>query len=273
NTERYAQAEKTFRQITQTEQHNAQGFRFLADALSAQHKYADAVKSYSFSIDRLPDPEVAVQLAKAYNRLGQVEQAEKSLLSAIKKFPDYFDATFELSSFYASQQKWDAAFAVLKLNSPEFHNQRGLLYIQKKEPRNALVEFSKAIDLQPKAAYYNNLGIAYQRLGQLDKAEAAYNHALKLNPDYEECEANLAFLQVEQKRWDEALAHLKKITSRNAKLWQARLALGFALEHLQKKEEALKVYRKLLAEVPPDWSQRQPLENRIRVLTGGGSYN
>ena len=47
----------------------------------------------------------------------------------------------------------------------------------------AAFRFEKAVALDPTyAAAYNNLAIAYERDGQLDKAKAAYDKALELAP-------------------------------------------------------------------------------------------
>jgi tetratricopeptide (TPR) repeat protein len=264
--EKFDQAEERFQEILRTEQHNGLAFRFLGDALSAQHKYEEAARAYSMSVQRLPDPEVGIRLAKAENRLGHFQQAEQVLLDTIKQFPHHFEAIFELSSFYADQQKWDSAFRLLDRDLPQFHNQRGILYTQKGEPQKAVPELLSAIRTQPKAFYWNNLAIARQRLGEFEEAEAAFRQAMRLNPDYEECEANLAFLLVQQKRWKEAETHLRRITGRNQKLWRARLALGFVWENQGKNTDALNLYRKLLAEVPTGWPQRQQLESRIQQL-------
>jgi len=269
-TEQYEQAEKRFREISQTEQQNGLAFRYLADALAAQQKYGESVRAYTASLNLLDDPEVAVQLAKAYNRLKQPEQAEKILLDTVKRYPDYSPATFELASYYAAQKNWDAAFGLLKRDSPEFCNQRGFLLLQKKDFIPAIAEFQKALRFQQRAAYWNNLGIAYQQSGQLKQAEDAYLKGLQLNPDYEECEANLAFLLVQQKRWNEASIHLERITAGNQKLWRARFALGFVRESQQKFQDAIEIYRKLLADAPSNWPERSQVEERIRQLQTRG---
>ncbi len=247
--EKYPQAEKSFLEITNTEKHNGLAYRFLGDAFGAQRKYSDAAKAYSTSLNRLPDPEVAVQLAKAYNRIQKPADAEKILKDAINRFPFYHEATFELASFYVAQKRWDEALGLLNQDLPEFHNQLGILYTQKGEPQKSVQELLIAIKNQPKASYWNNLAIAYQNLGQAKEAEAAYLRALSLNPNYEESEANLAFLLVQLKRWDEAQTRLSRLTSKNKKMLRARFALGFVLENLNRKEEALATYKELLTDV------------------------
>ena len=50
--------------------------------------------------------------------------------------------------------------------------------------REAIYRWERAIQLDPTyAAAYNNLAIAYEHEGQLDKARGAYEKALSLEPD------------------------------------------------------------------------------------------
>ena len=265
--ERYNQAEQRFREIAATEKHNGLAFRFLGDALSAQQKYADAAKAYSTSFERLPDPEVAVQLAKANNRLNQPAQAEKILQESIKRFPAYAEAFFELASFYSGQKKWNQALSVLDQDKPEFHNQRGLIYLNQGDPEKSVEEFLIAIKNEEKATYWNNLGIASQRLNRSEQAEDAYRRALQLNPAYAECEANLAFFLISQKRWDDATPHLEQVTTRNPKLWRARMAFGYVREMQGKTAVAMEIYKKLLAEAPANWPERPQAEARLHKLS------
>ncbi len=264
--EKYNQAEVRFREITGTEKHNGLAFRFLGDALSAQQKYAEAAKAYSTSIERLPDPEVGVQLAKAYNRLRDTQRAEKVLQETIQRFPHYVEAVFELASFYSSQKQRDRALAILNQDQPEFHNQRGLVHLKLGDAAKAVDEFLIAIRSSEKATYWNNLGIAYQNMNRIKLAEEAYLRALKLNPSYAECEANLSFLLISLKRWTDAAQHLEHVTSSNPNLWRARMALGYVREMQGRGGEAVTIYRKLLAEAPADWPERSQVDARLEKL-------
>jgi Flp pilus assembly protein TadD len=50
--------------------------------------------------------------------------------------------------------------------------------------REAIYRWEKAVELDPKyAAAFNDLGIAYEHEGQLDKARKAYERALALDPN------------------------------------------------------------------------------------------
>jgi tetratricopeptide (TPR) repeat protein len=262
----YDQAENRFREIVASEKQNGLAFRFLGDALSAQQKYAEAASAYSTSVERLPDPEVAVQLAKALNRSRQTSQAERILLETTKRFPAYSEAFFELASLYSGQKKWEQALSVLNQDLPEFHNQRGLIYLAQGDSTRAKAEFQAANNQRQDARYWTNLGIVYQRSNQVQQAEEAYLRALQLDPDYLEGRANLGFFLISLKRWNEASEHLEKIVARNPQLWRARMALGYVREMQGRLAEAQQIYAKLLADAPPNWPERPQAESRLQKL-------
>lgn len=266
--QKYTQAEKDFRILTQAESQNSLAFRFLADALAAQKKYEEAREAYSASLKLRSDPEVSIQLAKAYSRSGQILLAEEALRKTMEEFPDYTDATFELVSLYASQNRYPEAFQLLQREEPAYRNQRGILYLRKNEPASALVEFETALLKDKNPVYWNNAGIVYAKLKRFDDSERAYRNALNMNPEYAECEVNLALLLMEQQKYGEAIERLERLTSRNPDFFQARLMLGLALENTGQGTSALRTYRDLLTSVPEDWPQKPQLLKRIEQLAG-----
>jgi len=60
----------------------------------------------------------------------------------------------------------------------------GISVAQKGLWREAIYRWQRATELDPTyAAAFNNLGIAYEHEGELDKARVAYEKALKLEPN------------------------------------------------------------------------------------------
>jgi Flp pilus assembly protein TadD len=57
--------------------------------------------------------------------------------------------------------------------------------------REAIYRWEKAVELDPTyAAAFNNLAIAYEHEGQLDKARKAYEKALELDPNNSQIRQN-----------------------------------------------------------------------------------
>ena len=93
-----------------------------------------------------------------------------------------------------------AALAVLQWASPCFADARrdaksqvefGINVAQRGLWREAIYRWEKAVELDPSyAAAFNDLAIAYEHEGQLDKARKAYDRALELDPNNSQIRQN-----------------------------------------------------------------------------------
>jgi tetratricopeptide (TPR) repeat protein len=74
---------------------------------------------------------------------------------------------------------------------------RGNDYYRKGEYDRAIADYTKAIKLDPKHAFfYNNRGIAYGKKGDRKQAIADYRKALEIDPSYQRAKNNLKRLGV-----------------------------------------------------------------------------
>jgi len=79
----------------------------------------------------------------------------------------------------------------------------------------------------------NNRGVIYAQLGDLEKAEAAFNEALKIDPNYEPAKLNLGFIYEKRRSKLESIEYWLKIL--NINLEEAK-PKGFVIEEQQKTE-------------------------------------
>src|SRR5690606_14690684 len=69
-------------------------------------------------------------------------------------------------------------------SSADAYHSRGLDYFKKGMYEEAIAEFTKAIEINPKYALaYINRGAAYSRKGQHDQAIVDYTRAIEINPE------------------------------------------------------------------------------------------
>jgi len=107
---------------------------------------------------------------------------------------------------------------IIKNHKKEFlpYNYRGIIFLSLNRYPEALIDFSKAISLNPKFAQgYNNIALAYRSLNRKDHALSAYKKSLSLNPESIEARINIGILYTELYLYPEAIESfnyvLKKI--------------------------------------------------------------
>lgn len=175
----------------------------------------------------------------------------------------------------------------------------GVLDIQRGSPAEALEKISAAIAVNPAAApFHGNLGTAYQALGRLDEAVAAYREAVRLDPsyadahnnigalyekraqyraavdsyraalaarpDFVEASSNLGQLLRRAGEYKEAVQLLSRAIELGAKDGATHRALGMALARLDRNDEAIAALRRAIAIDPSDHEAHNQLGNRLR---------
>ena len=88
---------------------------------------------------------------------------------------------------------WDHAMEVAGPSSI-IHNNRGLAYFDLGNYTQAIADFNRAIEIDPRfGEAYNNRGTAYGSLGNYTQAIADFNRAIEINPRYGKAYYNRGF--------------------------------------------------------------------------------
>ncbi len=96
------------------------------------------------------------------------------------------------------------------------YRELGLEYQRIGNLAQALSFYQKAITIYPNfAAACNDIGVVYETLGSLDRAEESYLKSIKINPAYASAYANLALFYENKRNLDKAAFY-----------WEKRAALG-----------------------------------------------
>jgi len=107
--------------------------------------------------------------------------------------------------------------SLLLINQSEsafIKNEQGLVYEKNGDSDKAIVEYKKAIELDPLYdKTYNNIGISYASKKQYDLAEQSFKKAIELNPEYVKAYNNLGFLFIKQDKYLEAVFYLEKAST------------------------------------------------------------
>lgn len=136
----------------------------LGTYFQSHGRMPDAITQYEAAIALTSDPGLLAQtyanLGAAQRALGEDEPAHRSFDEALRLNPNQFNAWLGM----------------------------GLLAQKQGSLNEAVVDFSRSVELQPTGEGYLNLGRSLQQAGREPEALEAYRQALKLSPDLAEAQ-------------------------------------------------------------------------------------
>jgi tetratricopeptide (TPR) repeat protein len=132
-------------------------------------------------------------------------------------------------------------------SSPQNHNNLGDMYGRQGDMERAVVEFQKAIELNPQYGdAYHNLGNTYQQMEKYDLALESFQKAISFNPNLWQSYANIGVIYYQQKQYPKAESSLLqaiKIFPTNDGLYAG---LGVIYLDQNQEEKAMEVFKRAL---------------------------
>ncbi|XP_070611382.1 tetratricopeptide repeat protein 6 isoform X2 [Erythrolamprus reginae] len=170
--------------------------------------------------------------------------------------PKHFQAYLSRAAYYGSKGRYSKAIMNctealrIERHSVRAYLYRGVLKFYNRTYKNAVEDLTKAIELDKSCtlAYYNR-AIAYQQLKDYEHSLIDYKTVLSLEPSKDivlKVLKNRALLYIEMKNYEYALkdfADVAVTTPKNAALLNA---IGLCYHRLQKYEEAVESFSKIL---------------------------
>jgi Flp pilus assembly protein TadD len=226
----YRTAETALHQAVQNDPQNYRAWYDLGLVYSATQRAPDAIAAYRKSIDAYPKLfEANFNLAVLLARSGNPE-AEK-----------YMRAATQLTPTEHPDQSLARAWHALGL------------WLQPKDPKQALEAFRRAADLQPEdASNHLSLAVTAERLGDTATAEQEYKAAVDRDPNSAEALAGLANLYLTSKRLPQAETALRQYLRVDPKNANARLQLGSMYIANKQFAKAEQLFRGALSKQPRD---------------------
>ncbi len=142
----------------------------------------------------------------------------------------------------------------------------GVVLSQGGLPSRAIDAYRKVLAQDPgNAAAHFNIGVAYDRLGEIDAANAAYAKAVEARPDYYQALFNMGLNDVGQRREGESedqmrlrfqrgAALFKRVVEINPRHKDARHMLAETLDMIERRTEALDECAEIIRMFPADAS-------------------
>ncbi len=159
------------------------------------------------------------------------------------------------------------AAAEINPRDPMSHSNLGAYLQEHGKVPEAMEQYDRTISLTTDAgllaATYANLGAAYRKLGEDEKARDSYEHALRLNPNQANAYLGLGQLLEKQNQLDDAIRNYSKSVELRP-TGTGFLLLGHALESANRRPEALAAYQAAL-KLSPDMPEAQ---HAVDTLSG-----
>lgn len=161
-------------------------------------------------------------------------------------------------------------------NSYRSHELLGEAYENQKNYSKALIEYDKALRINPKApGLHYDLGQTYWEMKQFDKAVPNLERELALNPYHASANYVLGniYLHIEPEHPERAAAYLQKAVEANSNFPEARKEWGRALSLMNENQKAIEQLDLAAKENPSDASvhyflaavyRRMGLEDKVR---------
>lgn len=163
-------------------------YNWLGLTETALHEYTQALIHFDSAIHLAPnDPDLYVNKGIAFEKNGAFNKAKSAYTKALEINPAHGLAYFNLQKLSStlnqtpSTNLLDSAIAH-NSNLPYAYAERGYLLLKNGEYNSALIDYNRAIEINPKEAdYYLNRGVIHEKLKQLKEAYDDYSIAIKLD--------------------------------------------------------------------------------------------
>lgn len=214
---RFGQAEKHYSAALTLDPDDSSIYSSLGDMYVKQKRDDMAFQTLSRAVDiEYGNKDARLQLADMYLRHRSVDKAIYELEEIVNTHPGENQVHQKLGELYMGMEQYDKALehyekSVGSDTSADVHNRLGMLYMKKDYASLGVMEYKKAVTLQPyNAEFREDLGMAYYCQGQKDMAIEEIRKAVTLdsrNVDYFKA---LGVMLEEEGRCDEAIKMLSK---------------------------------------------------------------
>jgi hypothetical protein len=122
---------------------------------------------------------------------------------------------------------------------PDCYEQLGLAWYRLKNNEKALFNYENALKLNPtKAVTWSNTGIIHFEQGNLQKAMDVYKKAISLDPNYADAYFNMGSVYGMLGKYDEAIVEFKKCIQFDPENSRAHQFIGVTYQNLKRPDEA-----------------------------------
>ncbi len=257
----YQSAENLWLDAIAKSPRNPRPYNNLANVYARQGSYEEAIEYYHKALDvQDQDADIWHNLAVCLSRMGRTDEALRYYQKALELEPGRSDTLSALALLEnevgrperAATLLEEALATALPQEKPDIYYQLGYVLEQAGLPDRAVAAYQESIRLDPnQARVYNNLALLLVRLERFAEAETAWQRALQLDPGNADYHNNYGDALRLQKRAVEAETCFRKALTLAPQMVNAHINLGRALADQNKFEQAVASYRQA-QQIEPD---------------------
>jgi len=224
---------------------------YLGEAEFRNAAYDQAELVLNRALKLKPDaPETLYLLAQVYSDEQKAVDALALLVRAHKLAPENTDIIFLLARVSMTQDYFEDAIPLLESGlqiAPQRADLRAALgesYFMAGKAEKAIEEFKTLIDMDPSAASYAFMGLAYRHLGRFDQARKYFEAGLRKDPHNASCLFNMGYIEEHQGNHARAEEMFQQALRSKPDLAEALLELANLRIEKKQFEEAAQLLRK-----------------------------
>ena len=173
----------------------------------------EAVQAFDRAIALQPEFIHLAYYGKGLALFGNEDEAAlASLELATETEPNFAPAFLTKSSVLRGLNRLNEALTAIETtislhkDNANLYSEKGFILLKLKRYSEAEVAYNRAIQLNPRTAFYYNRGNLYDEQGEVELAIADYNQAIEINPEIAEAYINRGLLYNEQGKVELAIA-------------------------------------------------------------------
>ncbi len=181
--QKYQEAVAPLQRVVAEAPEMPQAWQALASALRATQRYDEAVLAYEKALSFGEDPKLWFNLGFCQSRSGQEEAAVTSYRQALALDPTFKEAYYNLGRTLMSLQRYEEALEVMEehlqieANSYRILFNQGYCLYHLGRYEESIAQYELALEQKETADVYNNIGLAYDKLGDKEMAQTYYREA------------------------------------------------------------------------------------------------
>jgi Flp pilus assembly protein TadD len=231
NAGQWAEAARTYQELVSLDPTIPEAFYNLGVALKHAEQFDDAIAAFQKAIELKPElPEAKTDLGEILWQEGRLDEAAAQLRAACQMRPDFTPAYYALVEVLRQKNDFEGAFAVVQVipqldpRNPSAYQELAMVEKQRGNVDGAAAAFHKAEELKrvsrplQAAQLATATGTELLQKGELPKAIAKFEFALKLDPNLAAAHFELGMASWRQHNRARASAEFEKARTLDPRL-------------------------------------------------------